>query len=175
MQPTLTDEELEEHPYMDSPPLHLLCTYCGAAHCSPESTDHDLPACRRLDYHLKYAKSRESCHYLRCHEKKTHMTRACPALHARCPVCACRGPGRDDDCDTSDSNVMEALRSDFELYAGKGALTSRRRKPGQAAWGWYPLNRSSAATSYSYLARLGAVEALRVVQELGALTPADIR
>ncbi len=175
LKPQLTEEELEQHPYMDHPPMHQKCEFCGASHCAVRFRDREGIACRRMRYHCERTPTREICRYLRCHNKTTHMVKACPALHQRCPRCAVRGHGREDLCDVNNPLVMEAFRADFELAAGQGAFTRRVTVNGEPQWGWYPLAPQATQVSYSHLSRMRAVDALRLVQDLGALVPADLR
>ncbi len=172
----LTPEELEQHAFVDKPRFHLLCQFCTGSHCSRVTSDTGLVNCRLKEYHDRATATREICPYLRCHDKQTHMIDACPALHGRCPRCACRGHGLEDNCDVTNSDIMEALLSDFEMFANDGFYTYRRikgKEPERAAWGFFPMDRKSALTfSYKHLLTFPVLEALAMVRSVGALQPA---
>ncbi len=171
----LTPEELEEHAYVDNPKFHLRCRFCAASHCSPISSDTGAVNCRRMEYHQRATATRQMCPYLRCHDKASHMIDACPALHGRCPRCACRGHGLKDRCDVNNAEIMEALLADFELHADDGFYTNRRIKSkmaDRASWGFFPVNKKSAPLfCYKQLRKLPVLEALAMVRAVGALTP----
>ncbi len=175
----LPEEELRDHAYADRPLFQLRCPCCAASHCSLKRSDTGQVNCRRLKYHRRKTPSREICAYLRCHNKRGHLIDACPALHGRCPRCACRGHSVEDGCDLQDEEVMEALFSDFEMYADDGFYTERRwdlDPEDSAAWGFFPTNREAAhKLSYRHLARLPVMEGLALVQATGALTPSAVQ
>ncbi len=175
----LTKEELEDHPYSSQPKFHLRCSFCSATHCSPTKASNGEDNCRRLKYQREKTPTREGCVYIRCHDKTTHLVDACPALHGRCPVCGCRGHKREDRCDEADPDVMEALFSDFELFADRGFYTRRRKykhEPDAPAWGFFPLNATSARTlDYAYLKSISVMEAMKLVDSTGRLPAAGFQ
>ncbi len=167
----LTEEELLEHKYVDRPLYHLLCRFCAGTHCSPTRSDDGKINCRRMEYHQEKTPSRQICAYLRCHAKNTHMIDACPALHNRCAVCACRGHSEEDGCDPDDEEIMEALFADFEMFGDDGVYTVRRwdlDPEDSGAWGFFPMNRnSSLKLSYRQLVSMPVLEALALVKNYG--------
>ncbi len=173
----LTEEELLENKFAAKPRFHLLCTFCAGTHCSPTRSDTGTINCRRLEYHREKTPSRQICPYLRCHSKNSHMTDTCPALHGKCPIFSCRGHSVEDGCNVEDEEVMEALFADFEMSADEGIYTVRRwdeDPEGSAAWGFFPLNHSSAEKmSYHHLRRLPVLEALSLVNGLATLDTTD--
>jgi hypothetical protein len=44
-----------------------------------------------IDREIKRIKAARTCTYRLCRTRETHVTRACPYLHGRCPECHCRG------------------------------------------------------------------------------------
>ncbi len=173
----LTEEELLENQFAAKPRFHLLCTFCAGTHCSPTRSDTGTINCRRLEYHREKTPSRQICSYLRCHSKNTHMVDTCPALHGKCPICSCRGHSVEDGCNVEDEEIMEALFADFEMSGDDGIYTVRRwdeDPEGSAAWGFFPMDHSSATKlSYRHLRRLPVLEALALVNGVASLKKSD--
>ena len=167
----LTEVERVYNPYASHPHFHGRCTFCSGGHCSRWNKAGTVANCKKLRSHLKYSPSRNICSYARCPEPSLHHTVVCPALHARCPVCGCRGHDERDRCDSRDAGVMSRLRRDFEESASLGFYTKRRFH--LLAWGFYPVPSTcplgKRIVSYMELTRMDVLPALKLVRDLALL------
>ncbi len=133
----LTFAERAWNPFMQKPLFHRRCNVCSSQHCSRFLLGTNEPNCNKYREHLLLSSTRRICDYRRCSTPQDHFTPVCPDLHQRCPLCGCRGHGRQDGCDATNNGIMQAFREDFEEQADVGYYTQQRSN--QIAWGFYPV------------------------------------
>ena len=171
----LTEAEKKYNPFARQPQFHGRCTFCSGGHCSRENKAGTGPNCRKRRAHLRFSPTRNICAYARCPDPTDHHTVVCPALHARCSNCGCRGHTERDRCDSLDPGVMSRLRYDFEVVASLGFLTKKRHH--QLVWGFYPLPSTCPVdkrlVSYVELTRMDVLPAIKLVRDL-ALLPQNV-
>ncbi len=167
----LTREEVLNNPYVEQPVFDKRCSFCSSWHCSKFLRGSRELNCTKFREQRELAPTRRLCDYRRCPQGHDHHTAVCPALHARCPVCQCRGHGDGDACNMSDERIMEKLRYDFEECADIGIYTKKRFQ--NLAWGFYPYPQSAprdaAVVSYRRLSDMpvsAAIATLSTVLKL---------
>ncbi len=168
--PLLSNAERAWNPYMPTPLFHRRCEVCSSQHCSRFIRDTTIPNCAKLREQLSFAPTRRLCDYRRCLASAEHFTSVCPYLHRRCPLCRCRGHGREDRCDLRNEDIMSRLRDDFEEQAHVGLYT--RTRCVNVAWGFYPIPPSAVRhagqpfVDYQRLTSLSVSDALALIEAL---------
>ncbi len=164
----LTRVDRYENRFVSNPIYESRCDFCGSKRCSRVLRGTATPNCARYSEQIRLAPTRRLCNYRRCPHPATHHTHVCPALIQRCPRCQCRGHGAADLCDSSNAEIMDRLRADFEEVADASSLTGSRQQ--QLCWGFYPYPRGApidfCPISYDALTEMPVLEALNFLAAL---------
>ncbi len=130
----MTTRERYDAAYETTPLFDRRCEYCGGQRCSKFAKGTNIPYCDLYRDQRTRTPTRRVCDYRRCDNDTEHQVQVCPMLHARCPICLCRG--HLSGCDLSNEGVMTGFRDDFEEFALVGVWT--RKQTRDLAWSWFP-------------------------------------
>ncbi len=125
------------NPYQLQPALGRRCEFCGGG----GHALFDWGGRRMCPKWQEQLEEVPHCLYKNCSDPKSHLTRACPTLHAICPDCWHRGHGAGSGCEGWGKEAWATALQRFEEAATIGHWTRRRHH--DPRWSFFPAKEGS--------------------------------